>query len=497
MSLSAAEQYLLELINRARLDPQAEAVRYGMDLNEGLSAGEIGTQSLQVLAANPKLAAAADSHSAWMLSNDVFSHTGANNSTAADRMKEAGYSFIGSWNWRENLAWLGSTGGIDLEEAVLQHHEGLFRSPGHRVNTFTPMVSEIGVAQVEGSYTYQATTYNSSMLTEVFAKSGSAVFVTGVAYDDHDGDGFYSVGEGRAGMRVWTTGAEAATADAGGYNIAVSAQEAVHLTVADDGGTLGHLAVDTSDGNVKLDLVTDEEGAVSYGLSGSATLIDGVLTARLLGLDDLDLAGRDGNNRLSGNEGANTMRGGAGHDRIWGQQGDDLMMGGRGRDKLRGGQGDDDIQGGAGRDRLYGNRDNDDLSGGRAADKLFGGSGDDTLSGNRGHDRLYGGTGADLLFGNGGGDTLFGGRGDDVLTGGGGADVMVFTSGHDTIADFEDDIDTIAIAAALADGRSVSDLVDMAHITQGDAVLDFGGGDVLTISGVGDIDILANDLIII
>jgi hypothetical protein len=30
-----AEQYLLELINRARSDPPAEAARYGIDLNEG------------------------------------------------------------------------------------------------------------------------------------------------------------------------------------------------------------------------------------------------------------------------------------------------------------------------------------------------------------------------------------------------------------------------------------------------------------------------------
>ena len=36
MTLSAAEQYLLELINRARLNPAAEAARYGIDLNAGL-----------------------------------------------------------------------------------------------------------------------------------------------------------------------------------------------------------------------------------------------------------------------------------------------------------------------------------------------------------------------------------------------------------------------------------------------------------------------------
>ena len=37
------EQYMLELINRARANPAAEAATYGIDLNEGLSAGTISS----------------------------------------------------------------------------------------------------------------------------------------------------------------------------------------------------------------------------------------------------------------------------------------------------------------------------------------------------------------------------------------------------------------------------------------------------------------------
>ena len=36
---TAREQYMLELINRARLDPKGEASRYGISLNEGVSSG--------------------------------------------------------------------------------------------------------------------------------------------------------------------------------------------------------------------------------------------------------------------------------------------------------------------------------------------------------------------------------------------------------------------------------------------------------------------------
>jgi hypothetical protein len=37
------EQYMLELLNRARANPAAEAARHGIDLNEGLPAGTIST----------------------------------------------------------------------------------------------------------------------------------------------------------------------------------------------------------------------------------------------------------------------------------------------------------------------------------------------------------------------------------------------------------------------------------------------------------------------
>ena len=93
MALTAAEQYLLELINRARLDPVAEAARLGVDLNQGLAAGTIRGQAQQVLAHDSRLETSAQDHSAWMLAADVFSHTGAGGSSATQRMQEAGYCF--------------------------------------------------------------------------------------------------------------------------------------------------------------------------------------------------------------------------------------------------------------------------------------------------------------------------------------------------------------------------------------------------------------------
>ena len=52
---TAQEQLVLELINRARLDPAAEAARFGIALNEGLPAGTISTAAKQPLAMDDAL----------------------------------------------------------------------------------------------------------------------------------------------------------------------------------------------------------------------------------------------------------------------------------------------------------------------------------------------------------------------------------------------------------------------------------------------------------
>ena len=124
---TAQEQLFLELINRARLDPAAEAARYGIDLNAGLAAGTISTSQKQVLTFNENLNDSADLHTAWMLNTDTFSHTGSGGTNPGQRMAAAGYSFAppGS-TWGENLAWAGSSGSIDANAYVLTLHKNLF-----------------------------------------------------------------------------------------------------------------------------------------------------------------------------------------------------------------------------------------------------------------------------------------------------------------------------------------------------------------------------------
>jgi Ca2+-binding RTX toxin-like protein len=353
MPLTGAEQYLLELINRARLDPAGEAARHGVSLNAGLDAGTISATARQVLAPDDDLALAAARHSQWMIDTDTFSHTGSGGSSAGARAAEAGYD----WNRvGENLAMLGTTGSIDVQDAIEAHHAGLFRSAGHRTNMMDESFRHVGIGQETGDFTQGGTTFNASLLTELFGSAGTRVYVTGVAYADRDGDGFYSVGEGRKGVVFASAVASEKTAAAGGYALGLDAKEDVALTgrVGDRSFTF---SLDMRPGNVKVDLVN----GTLLRTSGDIDIGRGIRQVELLGVGDIDAAGSAGADRIFGNSGENVLRGERGNDRVAGGSGDDRLAGGLSHDKVWGGGGDDTLSGGRGRDALWGGDGADDF----------------------------------------------------------------------------------------------------------------------------------------
>ena len=131
------------------------------------------------------------------------------------------------------------------------------------------------------------------------------------------------------------------------------------------------------------------------------------------------------------------------------------------------------------------------------------------LFGQNGADMLFGGAGDDQLNGGNGPDVLDGGTGNDLLLGQGGADTFIFAQGYeaDRVQGFEDDFDTIEINADLIAGNAsvntLAELLDPANgiVTQVNAnniELDFGNGDVLTITDTGiTIADLINDIVLV
>ncbi len=402
MAFSAAEVYLLELINRGRLDPAAEAARFGISLNAGLAAGTITTAAKQVLAPNAQLEKAAIGHSKWMIASDIFSHTGKGGSQPSDRAAAAGYTgAVG-----ENIAWVGTTGSISINASTVNtHYRGLFLSEGHRVNTMNASYNEIGLAEELGAFTQSGRTYNSAMLTEVFGIRAGGVFLTGVAYNDRNGNNFYDIGEGRGSVTFTAQGKSATAASTGLYALRLNTDASQDIT-----GTVGSRAfsveLDMASENAKLDVV----GGNTFFTSTDIVLKTGIHNARLLGVADLDATGNANANQLVGNKG------------------------------------------------------------------------DNGLSGMDGNDRLFGGQGF---------DTLTGGAGDDVLGGGSAADVFIFADsfGTDQITDFLlADSDILRLDDAIWGGAAKTAaevLTEFSSVVGGNLVLNFGLGEVLTLTGVG------------
>ena len=113
-----------------------------------------------------------------------------------------------------------------------------------------------------------------------------------------------------------------------------------------------------------------------------------------------------------------------------------------------------------------------------------GGQYDDFLTGAHGDDAIHGYGGDDMIFGGHGNDTLVGGTGNDsfLFTGGGGKDVVMdFTNG-----------DVLQIAKNI-NGLNISSADDVAARVHsdhdGNAVVDLGHGDTVTLVGVNAEDV--------
>ncbi|MCY2932434.1 MAG: CAP domain-containing protein, partial [Planctomycetota bacterium] len=261
---SAYAQYLLELINRARANPAAEAARYSIALNEGLAAGTISTSAKGPLAFNQALIDAAVAHETWMFQTELFQHTGMNGSTSAQRIAAAGYVAVSSG---ENIGVFEPGSGLpNMISDTAGLEESLFVDTGDagradRLRLMDSGFREVGIGVLGGPITGGS----AIAATEDFASAGSGAFLTGVVYDNRLAllDDFYTPGEGlgdvivtavKHGGGTFTT----TTWNSGGYSLAVPAG-IYDMTFS--GGSLGgsfaypNVVVGTS--NVKQDFVAD------------------------------------------------------------------------------------------------------------------------------------------------------------------------------------------------------------------------------------------------
>ncbi|MEQ9695942.1 Ig-like domain-containing protein, partial [Shimia sp. SDUM112013] len=328
---------------------------------------------------------------------------------------------------------------------------------------------------------------------------------------------------------------------AGGGNDRLSGWGGDDTLIGEDGNDtlLGGTGNDTLIGGIGDDSLEGASGIDTAVFDTTSTvdvrLGSGTASSAALGNDALsgieNAQTGSGDDTLIGSSVDNVLDAGDGNDRLSGWGGADTLLGGLGNDTLIGGGDDDSLDGGDGIDEVYftgsanvsvqlgngvatsaafGNDiltdienartsgGNDIVIGSTADNVLRSGAGNDLVSAWGGADMLYGEGGNDTLIGGGGSDTLDGGAGSDILTGGAGADTFVFNNiaGQDTVADFQNDVDTLQFDETIwGGGLSIADmLTTYGSAAGGVATLDFGSGIIVTVNNVNALTDLEDDV---
>ena len=198
------EQLLLELINRAREDANAEAQRFVDIVNNNENPDIVSTidffmvnlntmvaqfatldQSTQPLSMNTLLLDAARFHSNDMFTNAFQDHTGSDGRGTFDRIDDFGYS--GSGTRAENIFAFGDSvehghAGLDIDwgtSATGQSIDGMQDPPGHRTSIHNSDFREVGLGIVVGTNTVGGSTVGPFVITEDFgSQPGSGPFIT-------------------------------------------------------------------------------------------------------------------------------------------------------------------------------------------------------------------------------------------------------------------------------------------------------------------------------
>jgi len=299
------EQYLLELINRARANPAAEGQLLvstdDQEIQSALEFFEVDPTSIVAefsnydprppLTFNDKLIEMARFHSEDMRDHNYQGHTGSAGDTLTDRFSLFGYDYLRA---AENV--------FAYAKSLLYGHAGFIidwgvESLGHRKNLLefdrdSDFFREIGIGVV---YTVSSSSYpglrllppgifslstevGPIIITEDFALSATqpdTPFLLGVVYDDLNGNNFYDIGEGVQGVTIsLDNGQSTVSASSGGYSLPVDSPGTYQVTAS--GGPLSTpqiKEVTIGQDNVKLDFLVNQtrsETSLSLSLSKSS-----------------------------------------------------------------------------------------------------------------------------------------------------------------------------------------------------------------------------------
>jgi uncharacterized protein YkwD len=239
---TAQEQLLLQQLNAIRANPAA----YGRSI--GLNLSDVAPS--QPLAFNTLLESSARAHSQDMNGQNYFAHVSPSGQTPGDRMTAAGFAWA---EWGESIA-AGFTTSAEALQALIVD-QGI-PDLGHRIHLLAmsslfQAQNQVGVGIASGSGSY-GTYYT---IDTAQSAGDSNVFLTGVVYNDANGNHQYGVGEGLGGVTVTASnGATTTTFGSGGYSLGLAPGT---YTVTFSGGELSSAVtrtVNIGNKNVEVDV---------------------------------------------------------------------------------------------------------------------------------------------------------------------------------------------------------------------------------------------------
>ena len=276
------EEYALELLNRMRTDPQAELPLLlnstDPDVQNALTFFHVDRSVLTQqwstltpvppLAWNDILAGTAVAHSQLMSQDDQQSHQLPGELPPDQRIQNAGYAFS---SFGENV-FASATSVFEAHAAFAidwgATSTGIQNPPGHRENIMDAAFRDVGIGLANGIPGHQT---GPLLITEDFGAplNPGNPFLVGAVFADANGDGFYSQGEGLAGVSVSVSGPggtfTTTTGAAGGYQLQLPAGS---YTATFSGGGLVSPAVQSvtvGAVNVLLNVDVSAGGTLQFG----------------------------------------------------------------------------------------------------------------------------------------------------------------------------------------------------------------------------------------
>lgn len=449
---SAFEQLSLELINQARLNPHGEFDRWvtnaDADIQLGLDFFHVNKDLLKQqwnaltpvapVAWNPLLGDSAQAHTDLMAQFDQQSHVLPGEADLGQRIVNAGYKPM---NFGENI--FASAKSAAHAHAVFMIEwdnvtNGIKTNTGHRDSIMSSVFTEVGIGHTTDSGV------GPNVVTQDFgARSDYTSQITGVIFNDADGDRFYDIGEGVGNTTISADSGSTTNWSSGGYNLDLA--PGTHtLTFSGELGT-GKIKVDLGAENIKVDMF--DPG--SFRSSVSATLVSGS-ALELLGEKNINATGNTGSDLLIGNSGNNILDGKSGADEMRGGLGNDTYIVDDIKDKVveKTGQGTDTVKASVSYTLPS-----------FVENLVLTGSSDINGTGHGAANRITGNSGDNILNGKDGNDTLTGGAGHDIFR----FDTKLGSGNVDTITDFTVNVDHIqlddAIFKAIGSSLSASEFV--------------------------------------